>query len=41
MMENCLDSIVLLNDAEHHPIERLSRNQKFHSHVLMQREALF
>ena len=27
--------------AEHHLVERSSRDQKFHSHILMQREALF
>ena len=45
MMENCLDTIVVSKDdtseAEHHSIERPSRDQKFHSHILMQREALF
>ena len=44
MMENCLDIIVVLNDAseaEHHPVERPSRDQKFHFHTLMQQEALF
>ena len=44
MMENCLDTFVVLNDAneaEYHPVERPSRDQKFHSHILMQREALF
>ena len=44
MMENSLDTIIVLNDASvawRHPVERLSRDQKFHSHILMQREALF
>ena len=44
MMENSIDTIVVLNDASVawcHPIERPGRYQKFHSHILMQREALF
>ena len=44
MMENSIDTIVVLNDASvawRHPVERLSRDQKFHSHILMQWEALF
>ena len=44
MMENSIDTIVVLNDAsevEHHRVERPNRDQKFHSHILMQREALF
>ena len=44
MMENCLDTIVVLNDAseaEHHPVERASRYRKLDSHISMQREALF
>ena len=43
-MEDCLDTIVVLNDAsgaEQHPVERSSRDQKFRSHILTQREALF
>ena len=43
-MENCLDSIVVLNDvseAEHHPVERSTRYRKLHSHISKQREALF
>ena len=36
MMENCLDAIVVLNNAsegEHHLVDRPSRDQKFHSHI--------
>ena len=43
-MANCLDIIIVLNDAsevEHHPVERSSCDQKFRFHILMQREALF
>ena len=43
-MENCLDTIVVLNDAsetEHHPVEKPSRYQKPDSHISMQQEALF
>ena len=41
MMENYLDSIVLLNDVnevEHHPVERPSRYRKLHFHISMQQE---
>ena len=44
MMENCLDTIVVLNDAsgaKHHAAERSSRYRNLDSHVSMQREALF
>ena len=44
MMENSIDTIQVLNDASvawHHPVKRPSRDQKFHSHILMQREAPF
>ena len=44
MMENCLDPIVVLNDAseiEHHPVERPNCYRKLDSHISMQREALF
>ena len=43
MMENSLDTIQLLNDTselEHHPVQGATRHQKFHSHILMQGEAL-
>ena len=43
-MENCLDIIVVLNDAsetEHYPVERSSRDQKLHFHILMERQAFF
>ena len=43
-MENSLDIILLLNDASVawcHPLETASGDQKFHSHSLMQGEALF
>ena len=44
MTENCLDIIVVLNDlsvAWRCSVERSSRDQKFHFHILMQQEALF
>ena len=43
-MENCLDITLVLNDANvawRHPVERPSRDQKFHFHILGQQEALF
>ena len=44
MMETCLDTIFVLNDASEawrHPVERPSRHQKLDSHIPMQHKALF
>ena len=44
-ISSSLDVIVVSKDAaseaEHYSVERPSRDQKFHSHILVQREALF
>ena len=44
-MENSLDTFVVSKDDANvvwrHPLEKFSRDQKFHFDILMEREALF